>query len=588
MMSDFRKLVFEKIKFEKLKINKTDYAVLVEKGAEQGLEESQIKKQVFSCLKELKAFKQNTLPLSILEERDVEMEAEELYIPAEVLKAWREEMEGKLKELEKILASTSSEELDSFLAQNPEMQSASKVPLSQFVKALHKDVEMPSQNLGEKFEANDVADKEKPDEADENESATPVEHLAGTKTGTDGQSLKKKKWKKIAIIFLIVLFLKLLISLFLSSDQEGLSDYYQDKFQYGEITDSRDGQKYRTIWIGSQVWIVQNMNYAVEGSICDSCDVYGRLYTYSMAKQACPAGFVLPTYADYKALRNLSDKNQDWRSVLGWDLGEDRFGFAALPSGFYSRKDFLVKRRGEMAGYWLAESRADFALRLKIDQNETLRVDALENDYGFSVRCVQAEYSVKDKEMEYYFSENGKFREFDISSFTDSRDGKIYNAINIEGQIWIAENVNYETNGSYCYEEEYGNCQKYGRLYTWDAAQSACPDDFRLPTLDEWKILIRNVGGQDLAGYSLKSSGGWHDDYTGNGSNAFGFKALPGGFRNSEGEYFDLSDYASFWSASEADSQNGYYVSISYEDALAELDKSDKHYAQSVRCVKNP
>ena len=94
------------------------------------------------------------------------MEAEELYIPAEVLKAWREEMEGKLKELEKILASTSSEELDSFLAQNPEMQSASKVPLSQFVKALHKDVEMPSQNLGEKFEANDVADEEKTDEAD--------------------------------------------------------------------------------------------------------------------------------------------------------------------------------------------------------------------------------------------------------------------------------------------------------------------------------------------------------------------------------------------------------------------------------------
>ena len=393
--------------------------------------------------------------------------------------------------------------------------------------------------------------------------------------------------EKIAIIAAAFLFLKFLISLFLPSDREGLSDYYQDKFQYGEITDSRDGQKYRTIWIGSQVWIVQNMNYAVEGSICDSCDVYGRLYTYSMAKQACPAGFVLPTYADYKALRNLSDKNQDWRSVLGWDLGEDRFGFAALPSGFYSRKDFLVKRRGEMAGYWLAKSRATFALRLKIDQKENFNVDALEDDYGFSVRCVQEEYSAKDENSEYYFSESGKFREFDVSSFTDSRDGRIYNTVNIEGQIWMAENVNYEISNSYCYEDDSDNCQKYGRLYTWDAAQSVCPDGFHLPTLDEWKILIRNVGGEDLAGHLLKSSSGWHDDYTGNGSNAFGFKALPGGFRNSEGEYFDLSDYASFWTVSEADSQNGYYVSISYEDALAELDKSDKHYAQSVRCVEN-
>ncbi len=617
-MNELRKLVFEKIKFEKLKISKNDYAVLVEKGAEQGIEETQIKKMVFSCLKELKSFKGNTLPLSILDERNVELEAEELYIPAEILKAWKEETIVKLNELEKILALNDSNELQTFLSQNPEMESASKVPLSQFVKSLHKDVDSSRQSAEQRTEpeveakaeskteskteskaepeaepnSSETSSEESVEKAAESEIAN-SEQDSGEENKTeaqvaDAQLLKKKKKQRIAIVFGAILLLNFFWAIFFHSDKDPLSAYYQEKFQYAEIVDSRDNQKYRTILIGSQIWIVQNMNYAVEGSICDSCDVYGRLYSHSTAEKACPAGFVLPTFADYKALQNLSDKNQDWRSAFGWEFGNDRFGFAAIPSGFFSRKDFLVKRRGEMAGYWIAESRGAFALRLKIDQKENLNVDALEDDYGFSVRCIQEETSIREGYAGYYFTETGKFRDFGQSEFVDSRDGKTYTSVNIDGVIWMAENLKYDTENSYCYEDDFGNCQYFGRLYTWESALNACPDGYHLPTVDEWNALLRAVGGEEIAGDALKSSSGWHDNYTGSGSNAYGFKALPAGVRNSDGEYFDINDYASFWSVSDAGISNAYYLSISYEDALAELDKSNKHYAQSVRCVKNP
>jgi uncharacterized protein (TIGR02145 family) len=96
-----------------------------------------------------------------------------------------------------------------------------------------------------------------------------------------------------------------------------------------------------------------------------------------------------------------------------------------------------------------------------------------------------------------------------VSTFTDKRDGKVYKIVEINGQTWFAENLNYAAEGSKCYEDKAGNCEKYGRLYDWNTAMKACPAGWHLATDAEWTALVNYAGGELTAGTKLKSSTGW-------------------------------------------------------------------------------
>ena len=209
-MEELRKLVFEKIKFDKLKMNKSDYVTLVAKGQELGIEEPKIKKMVSSCLKSLKTFKGKTLPLSILEEKNVALEADELYIPADILEAWRDEAKERLKELEKILALNKQEELQTFLAQNPELESVLKTPLSQFVKVLHENTNYSEQKQVIESDIHDNATKNMKEAGDVDENkATYLEQKSINHHKTVekiNQIFLTKKIKKAIIALLCLLF----------------------------------------------------------------------------------------------------------------------------------------------------------------------------------------------------------------------------------------------------------------------------------------------------------------------------------------------------------------------------------------------
>lgn len=183
----------------------------------------------------------------------------------------------------------------------------------------------------------------------------------------------------------------------------------------------------------------------------------------------------------------------------------------------------------------------------------------------------------------------------DKGTFTDPRDGKTYKTVKIGSQTWMAENLNYETNKSYCYEDDPANCRKYGRLYMWAAAREACPAGWHLPDTTEWDALKRFVAGSlfggktDSAGYALKSKDGWKEykGEPGNGSDAVGFGALPSGYRNGYGPFDGVLEGAYFWSSTEDGASSAYYWSLRYGDTYLSTIVSRKDRALSVRCVKD-
>ena len=97
-------------------------------------------------------------------------------------------------------------------------------------------------------------------------------------------------------------------------------------------------------------------------------------------------------------------------------------------------------------------------------------------------------------------------------TLVDKRDGKKYKTVKIGDQTWMAENLNYEVQDSYCYNDDESNCKKHGRLYSWKAALYACPVGWHLPGNIDFKTLYESVGGKQVAGKKLKSKEGWNNN----------------------------------------------------------------------------
>jgi uncharacterized protein (TIGR02145 family) len=183
-------------------------------------------------------------------------------------------------------------------------------------------------------------------------------------------------------------------------------------------------------------------------------------------------------------------------------------------------------------------------------------------------------------------------------TFTDPRDNKTYKAVKIASQTWMAENLNYAASGSKCYDDKPENCKKYGRLYYWSTAMKVCPSGWHLPSLDEWSMLIAAVDGEETAGKKLKAKSGWNNSFegkSGNGTDEYGFSALPGGQYQSSGGSFRDVGYGGYWwywwnSIRDNKVSMGNKVIHSFYDmsgGLAYWDNDAKFELYSVRCLQD-
>jgi uncharacterized protein (TIGR02145 family) len=175
-----------------------------------------------------------------------------------------------------------------------------------------------------------------------------------------------------------------------------------------------------------------------------------------------------------------------------------------------------------------------------------------------------------------------------ITTFTDSRDSKKYKMVKIGTQTWMAENSNYKTaDGSWCYDDKDSYCSQYGRLYNWEAAMTACPNGWHLPSSQEWQTLVDYAGGDATAGSKLKSTSGWND-YSGiNSNDQYGFSALPGGYRYSAGNFSNAHYYGRWWTATVDGSDDAYHRSMYYNYDYVYKGSNYWSVGFSARCVKN-
>lgn len=436
---------------------------------------------------------------------------------------------------------------------------------------------------------------------DDNSSGTAQDTVrADVKSSSSSDSLQKKQLSSSSV--------------HLSSSIQMSSSSAKKNWNEGSLKDSRDGHVYRTVTIGNQTWMAENLNYVTTNSKCynDSvvyCEKFGRLYTWAAAidsvklandtnypivcgdgkecglahdfirgvkkngsvQGVCPTGWRLPAKADFDILYQEVKKEhpnvgKTLKSTSGWEYycykyladngriarkcvdktGSDDYGFSVLrfPDG--------------EAFFWSsAENGNKFAYGMLF--NTGADIISLDKSYLQPIRCIKGEAFGRPTVAE---------------PLVDSRDGQVYKAVVIGEQTWMAENLNYNAQGSWCYgeyysgyyaeEESWRSCGP-DRYYSWstvvgldedadnkrtylpETVQGICPKGWHVPSKKEFEILLETVGGSEKAGTMLKSLNGWvgseykeneHVDHMGtwydvpgNGiSDAYGFNALPRGF----------------------------------------------------------
>lgn len=209
--------------------------------------------------------------------------------------------------------------------------------------------------------------------------------------------------------------------------------------------------------------------------------------------------------------------------------------------------------------------------------NYTLKATSIDNSGGSSTDEISIE-----------LTEGGGA----TGTFIDSRDGQTYITIDIGSQIWFAENLSYETPDSWLYNNSSTNGDIYGRLYAWNAALTACPSGWHLPSDAEWTVLTNFLGGESIAGGKMKEVGTAHWNSPNAGAtNSSGFAALPGG-NSSSGETFNFLGNLGYWWSSTEDSDTysdiySWSRSLSFAYGQTYRISNSTTWGFSVRCIKD-
>ena len=440
-------------------------------------------------------------------------------------------------------------------------------------------------------------------------------------------------------------------------------EQFNASFTYGTMKDPRDGKTYKTTELNGQTWMAENLNYAgnkVGESFCygndeDICEIYGRLYTREAAMNSadcgtsdlcrlgdgpiqgiCPDEWHIPSVAEINALWDELDSNvNSWVSMKGWAIdraGGDSYGLSFIPAGMDGAHGF--QHLDSIASMWLYSPNGSQNYLVLNSETDKVFISDYSSYASVSVRCVKGEAvlpssssysssslssssskSLPTSSYDYYsiIKKNGdQFSpDADYETMTDPRDGQTYKTVEVDGRIWMAENLNFAGSdslpivkqNSICYNDTSITCELFGRLYSregamnsdtcgynhacslGDTVQGACPDGWHIPSLSEAEDLLSEAEDLDrdsLSYSSLASKTGWRVI----GEDSYGLSFLPTG--NKRGDNFsNIGSSAFMWVNTPGAKQRYFVVNGTDKRVFIHQGINDTALYLSIRCVKD-
>ena len=406
---------------------------------------------------------------------------------------------------------------------------------------------------------------------------------------------------------------------FTNENYEVISDPFRI---LGTMADT-DGNEYNSIRIGDQLWMKQNLKTtsdansiaipnitdnaewaALEDNNLDkaycwynnevvNADIYGGLYTYATALDACPYGWHLPSDDEWDELTvttlgGNSVAGGKMKAITLWNEpntgATDESGFDAYGTGYrdYINEGTSFFYQNELGFWWSSNevSEINSSKRALYNNNGTVNTDGNKRSNGFSIRCIADENTASGIST-------------DAVGSVASNGATLYATVN-------PNNTTCKVYFNYG-ETDNNPSSEYGALYTYAAdtngdnsgtnVQGACPTGWHIPSDSEWSILTTYLGGESEAGGKLKETGTthWSSPNTG-ATNESGFTALGNGYRSSVSSDFVNMFSSGIWRSSSENTGNSgtaWNMPLSFDDNDAILDHNAKGGGYSIRCVQD-
>jgi uncharacterized protein (TIGR02145 family) len=162
-----------------------------------------------------------------------------------------------------------------------------------------------------------------------------------------------------------------------------------------------ESKSYKTVEIGDQIWMAENLNSQIENSKCYNsdefyCNIYGRLYIMEEAYNACPSGWRLPKKEEWEKLLdfagNMETAVEKLKATNNWDggNGENTYGFAALPGGYQAPNTGYCTSMGTLGIWWSSTaSESNSFYSLSISAEKGIQFNSQSVLYRLSIRCIK-------------------------------------------------------------------------------------------------------------------------------------------------------------------------------------------------------